>query len=772
MKTNKKARLLQVILFIFFTTILFKTETTFATTITTVEVKEKAGVTTSNYPLTFGHVFKKGDVPNSVKVTINGQDIPTQFDIKRHWDDNSVKHGVISVIIPQIQANSTVTLTIETNDDPNNSGAMTKSDIQAKNIESRIDLTNLSGSGYSGNLTASLRDSINNESNLNYWLQGPVVTEILVNQQLNNSLNATWEARYYPETNFGVRVSNGMENVNLSYRGNISYDVSILTGTDNLSTQYTKQGYLHTHNSRWRKVFWIGQEPPETEIHYNINYLINTGMVMNYDTQLTIAESEMEEEYNNWQNADTDIDGNGFITKYFPMTGGRREIGIQPKWTAMYLLSMDNRMREIMLGNAEMAGHCPIHYREDDSNMTFYNHGVSINDRPDIDLMAGTGIPAAIGDVDNNGWRVDRSHQGSFAYIPYLITGDYWYLQEMYYWASFNLAYDNYGRDGHGNPQDFSAGHDGSYGALYDQTRGFAWSLRNISDAAVLATDTGLEKDYFANKVGNNIEWHLLGNTETSHGLHMFRNMREHADDLNPWKTREAPWQHDFIVLVFSDMLRKQVYDTDKIKELRDRWGSFTVGRFTQTDFNKWDGAGYWWPLRRRSEDNTGDYYSNGSWSDYWNDLVLMDQEVPMNQGLPHSDFSRYDYPDSYAFIARATLANLTNLPEGNEAYSFLDNNLTTSLLSTNPTWAIVPTQDSPASNQYRADVDNNSQINTTDAMLTLRNSLGLDMSGTNWQSSSTTGDVNCDGNSNSTDAMLILRYSLGLDMSGTGWCI
>ena len=70
-----------------------------------------------------------------------------------------------------------------------------------------------------------------------------------------------------------------------------------------------------------------------------------------------------------------------------------------------------------------------------------------------------------------------------------------------------------------------------------------------------------------------------------------------------------------------------------------------------------------------------------------------------------------------------------------------------------------------------RADVDNNSTINTTDAMLTLRNSLGLSMSGTNWFSSATTGDVNCDNVSNSTDAMLILRHSLGLDMSGTGWC-
>ncbi len=70
-----------------------------------------------------------------------------------------------------------------------------------------------------------------------------------------------------------------------------------------------------------------------------------------------------------------------------------------------------------------------------------------------------------------------------------------------------------------------------------------------------------------------------------------------------------------------------------------------------------------------------------------------------------------------------------------------------------------------------RADVNQDSEINTTDAMLTLRNSLGLSMTGTAWQDSVTTGDVNCDENSNSTDAMLLLRYSLGLDMSETSWC-
>ncbi|KKP83911.1 MAG: hypothetical protein UR82_C0016G0011 [Candidatus Moranbacteria bacterium GW2011_GWF1_35_5] len=73
--------------------------------------------------------------------------------------------------------------------------------------------------------------------------------------------------------------------------------------------------------------------------------------------------------------------------------------------------------------------------------------------------------------------------------------------------------------------------------------------------------------------------------------------------------------------------------------------------------------------------------------------------------------------------------------------------------------------------NTLKSDVDNSSATNTTDALLTLRNSLGLSMDGTAWQMGATTGDVDCSGSSNSTDALLILRYSLGLSMDGTRWC-
>lgn len=725
-------------------------------TITTLVVREKAGISTVNYPLTFGHVFKKGDVSSAVSVKVGNTILPTQCDIRRHYDDGSIKHAVISVVLPEVEASQDLTLELVAGGQNAGTGEMTKEQILATDIESRIELTDLSGSEYSGDLTASLRKAISDSGTLRYWLNGSVCTEILVDQRLNNSLNATWEMRFYPGTKFGIRISNSIENVSVSYRGNISYDVNIYLGSANPALIYTKEGFNHTHNSRWRKIFWLGPEPPEVEIRYKLPCLISAGLIMNYDTNLVVAESEISKEYSNWQNADADLGGNGFITKYFPQTGGRREIGIQPKWTVMYLLSMDNRMREIMLGNAYMAGHCPVHYREDDPAKSFYGHPVSIDDRKDIDIAANQYMPSPIGSINNNGWTIDRAHQGSFVYVPYLITGEYWYLQELYYWASYDLAYDNYGRDGKGNSQDFSQGHDGSFGLIYGQMRGVAWALRTIANAAAIAEDGSIEQEYFSKKLNNNIEWFYKANTENSHGLHAFRNSREHADGANPWKTTIAPWQHDFIVIVLTNIIRSGPSNSAKLIELRDRLGYFTVGRFTNHPaFNKWDGAGYWWPLRRKSDDNTGDYFANGSWQDYWDSILECDQEIG-HQGLPYSDFSRYDYPDSYAFIARAALSNLRHLNKGKEAWDFLNESLSIPQLSNNPTWAIVPTTSfNELTISQTADLNSDGSVNILDLQSCVNHILGIQ----DWGGAKA--DVNEDGSVDVLDVQEVVNAVL-----------
>jgi len=70
-----------------------------------------------------------------------------------------------------------------------------------------------------------------------------------------------------------------------------------------------------------------------------------------------------------------------------------------------------------------------------------------------------------------------------------------------------------------------------------------------------------------------------------------------------------------------------------------------------------------------------------------------------------------------------------------------------------------------------RADVNNSAMVNTSDALLSWRDFLSLDMATTNWIGFSITGDVNCDGDTDSDDVQLILRRSMGLNMEDTAWC-
>ena len=73
----------------------------------------------------------------------------------------------------------------------------------------------------------------------------------------------------------------------------------------------------------------------------------------------------------------------------------------------------------------------------------------------------------------------DNAHQPSLAYVPYLLTGDRYYADEMAFWADYAMI-RTYNGDGVR----------GSLGILaYNEVRGFGWALRNIADAAAYHPD-------------------------------------------------------------------------------------------------------------------------------------------------------------------------------------------------------------------------------------------------------------------------------------------
>lgn len=639
--------------------------------ITTLTIKEKVGATTSNYPLTFAHVFKKGGVPNSVTIVADGAQLDTQCDIKKRYDDNSIRHAIISVILPQVNANQSLTLQLFTSDETANQNEMNKNEILSTDVGSKIELTNISGSGYSGSLTADLRSSIQNMDQMNYWLKGSVCTEILVVEKLNNSLNAAWEARFYPGTSYGVRISNSIENIEADYRGNIDYAVSINLGNASPIEVYSKPKFQHNISSRWRKVLWVGNKPPEVEIRYDTNYLISTGHIMNYDTSLNVPESVIASSYSNWQSSDHDIMGTGYIQTKIGTAGGREDIAVLPTWCVRYLLTMDNRMREVMLNHAEMASSAPMHYRESDNNRAFYSHVISINDRPTTFLFehlcdnysainSSDLLPKEIGETSTN-WAIDNetlSHQPDFAYLPYLITGEYYYLQELYYWAGFDLA---------ARHAEYRQGDKGII--THTNTRGFAWPFRTLSFAASIAPDEHPENQYFNQKVDNNINYYT-----TRSSLFPLRMWDEDTtiDGLTSDIGRAcSPWMEDYMLLCLTTV-KELGFSAGQII---DWYKDFFINRFTHPDFNPYKGCPYRFPVR----------YTNGNLLQTWSQA---------NAAIPGdpSSFPADDYPYSYRYLAMAALSCLTEYPNGQKAYDFLKANVNSQeKLNEDPTWAIIP---------------------------------------------------------------------------------
>jgi len=91
----------------------------------------------------------------------------------------------------------------------------------------------------------------------------------------------------------------------------------------------------------------------------------------------------------------------------------------------------------------------------------------------------------------------DTAHQPSLAYLPYLVTGDYYYLEEMQFWAMYDtfVSNPNYRQEDKGL-------------VIWDQLRGQAWSLRTIAQAAYITPDADTLKADLMAFVNDNLDWY------------------------------------------------------------------------------------------------------------------------------------------------------------------------------------------------------------------------------------------------------------------------
>lgn len=476
-----------------------------ATTLITSVKIQNLMATQSKVPVTFGQVFAKGDVPagsSLVGELSDGTASPLQVDIKASHEDGSLRHAVISTGLAQLQEGKTETIKLmKTSTAAQNAGAATPVDLLAAGFSAAINVT-LGGQIYSASA-----DKLLQTGKYTRWLSGPVVNEWLVWAPLTSAqgvehphLTARFAIRSYAGQN-RARVDVTLENnwAYVSAPQNFTYDVQIQVGAQ---TVYSKAALTHYHHARWRKLFWWGGEP-QFHLQHNTGYLIASKALPNYDQSIVFTSASIAPIKAKFSGVVTEPMGSGMAEPYMPTTGGRPDIGLLPGWAATYLLTMDKDAKQATLGTADLAGSWSMHYRDKNTDRP-----VSLVNYPYMTLFGTPGdtinpltklsesFPAC-GGVCSNPNVADSAHEPSFSYLPYLVTGDYYHLEELQFWSMYNLFQSN-------------PGYRANIKGLFHQTqvRAQGWILRTLADAAYITPDSDLLKSQFTTFLSDNLDWY------------------------------------------------------------------------------------------------------------------------------------------------------------------------------------------------------------------------------------------------------------------------
>lgn len=391
-----------------------------------------------------------------------------------------------------------------------------------------------------------------------FHLAGPVVNEYHKAVPLTNHLTARWVIRKY--VGFDTpRVDLTIEN-DWAYEPspqNFTYDVEVSIGG---KVVYSQAKLTHFHHARWRMVF--GDFGVVAEYPWQ-----DTKAIPHYGPEVP-AESVLQDCAAKLAN--TGPMKIGAATDYMPQTGAHADIGVMPQWQWAHVMSHDPRARAATLATADGSGGFSMHYRDKATDRV-----VSLKDHPRMTLVghstdAGAdAFPGQGGDF-NSPYTADIAHHPSLAYYPYLLTGDYYYLEELQFWAMYCAFNSNPGYRG------------AEKGLLVpEQLRGQAWALRTIGQAAFITPDTHRAKQELVGIVNNNLDWYnaTYTNNPGANKIGVITNGYAIAYDN---ETATATWMHDFLVSTVGELVK---LGFDKARPFLGWLSKFTLGRMLEVSW-------------------------------------------------------------------------------------------------------------------------------------------------------------------------------------------
>ncbi len=378
----------------------------------------------------------------------------------------------------------------------------------------------------------------------------------------HKSLSPAFVLTFYPALEGGdaeyVRAEFILENTKTTAIQDQYYDVALKVGTTGGITKLQDSQWISHAFTRWRMVYWADDVAPTGWADYygdqgvltdhNLPYLVYAHAVLPWDMGKVEGDSAITYEYTDMTAGDWGQSrkigrlGNARLTMGMGTTGGRGDIGPIPRWYARYLYRMDSlNAWKFLMGTFRASGNIPMHMRESEAGRDLYagtsglGRVLSVNARPQIwtghtylndttgsavqmrglaKRQSDTGLNQTgktsfamrfqTKDGEGNQWSLESSHWPEMAWIPYVITGDYFALEELWFQGSYMVAEVNPGcvyvvGDIVNNYRC------GGVGFITNdlQVRGQAWASRTVGLAALVTPDGLPERTYFAGLLDN-----------------------------------------------------------------------------------------------------------------------------------------------------------------------------------------------------------------------------------------------------------------------------
>lgn len=538
-----------------------------------------------NVPVTFSRIGAEGDFVDGITPMIDGKKLPAQVDVLRRAPDGSIRHALVSFLLPEMAASSAVRidwLNENPPETPDFQWGFERSDFDVRLVlttENGETLTSDVGKIIGGNWTISRRIRVLHD--------GPVMKEFEIHDvpvddqgEPDPHLEVYWRLRVFTNAK-SIRVAAVIERckprrTDAKEPVQYKFDKVELSHSDRIL--FSEGPYDQLDQTRYRIVAWT--DGPLENIHRrpNYDYWVKGRFFPKYRfTQPTTKEqvdgiyAKRTESRNNQRRRQGILEP-GIIHRHMPGTGGRWEMEPYPAWSVAYALSgAPKTYQAILHADGNGGGAFYIHIRQNGAP------GYDVRSVKPQPLDRGFRMPLyRLPDGTKPPVQPDHAHAPSLGYVAYLLTGDKFYAEEASFWASYQLGeWPHKGLRWEG------------------MNRAFAYGLRHVVDAAFILPDDHPLLPYFTWGVNDCMDQMTEKLVKSGRRVHSPIGGVFRCSGRYNWVNakRCSAWQYAWVVWSLGNTADKGF---KKAEAVRDWAAEYIVGFYTSDDeFTAPDGKTY-----------------------------------------------------------------------------------------------------------------------------------------------------------------------------------